>query len=410
MTKHSVFSASAADRWSACPGSVILSRGKPDRTGAAALEGSIGHALVEKCLLDGTDPLDHPLQVEYQGKLHDVKEDLLSAAQSCVDYVRSFNVPFAVEIRAVYADLLGLDDDEAFGTLDIALLVGRTLHIIDHKFGRRWVDPVKNRQLTLYGAPVAYGLRQAGVEVDEVVLHISQPRLFDTPQTHSYTYDELMDVVGDLHVAAQRVVEADAAFVSEDDIVWQDAYLVPGEVQCMYCRAAASCPKLLQEVDAVMPDQSTADPDEFPTLLKYADSKELAENHSKIPLLNIWIAAVEHEVNSRLSEGQAVPGKKMVLGRQGHRHWADKEKAKAFAAELGVPTSGYLSEPDVRSPAQIEAAIKKLKLPKDKRAEVAEAIEKLTVRNAAKPTVVDEDHPGEPWVPVASVDEFESLA
>lgn len=407
MTAHSIFSASAAERWSACPGSIAMSRGRGDRRSEAAFEGTLGHTLTEQCLIDGTDPIDKEPRVFFENEWHDVKDDLLVAAQTCVDYVRSLGKPFVLENRVNYAALLGLDTDEAFGTLDVMAVDSNTLHIIDHKFGRRWVDPVKNKQLTLYAAAVVYGLEAAGEVVDQIVLHISQPRLFEIPQTFTYSRDELMEEVAGLRRAAQRAVEATMSFTKKEDIKWQDAYLVPGEAQCMYCRAAWDCPKLTAEVDDVFPS-STASADEFEVIMKEADAEELAYAHSRIPLLEIWIKAVEHEVNFRLSSNKKVPGKKMVLGREGNRKWGDEEEAEKKLVELGIPS--VKKEPELKSPAQIEKAIKAMKLGKEGTAAMNEAIAELVIRSPAKPTVVDESHPGEPWVPTASIDEFKNLA
>src|SRR3954453_21847034 len=54
---HAICSASSAERWLNCPGSVFMSQGLPEQPpGAAALEGTRGHELAEKILrrwLDG---------------------------------------------------------------------------------------------------------------------------------------------------------------------------------------------------------------------------------------------------------------------------------------------------------------------------------------------------------------------
>ena len=47
---HSLFSPSAAYRWTQCPGSVVLARDVPSTSGEASREGTMLHKVMEKHL------------------------------------------------------------------------------------------------------------------------------------------------------------------------------------------------------------------------------------------------------------------------------------------------------------------------------------------------------------------------
>ena len=58
MTAHSRIGASSMHRWSACPGSVVLSEGIESRSSDDAKLGTAAHALAEACLNQGLDAAD----------------------------------------------------------------------------------------------------------------------------------------------------------------------------------------------------------------------------------------------------------------------------------------------------------------------------------------------------------------
>ena len=56
MAAHSTFSASAASRWLACPGSIVLSHGLPDSSSKYSAAGTVAHGLLEAYLVRSTAP------------------------------------------------------------------------------------------------------------------------------------------------------------------------------------------------------------------------------------------------------------------------------------------------------------------------------------------------------------------
>lgn len=388
---HSLFSASASSRWINCPGSLTLNKDIPSTTNPAAREGTALHELSDRCLQDGSNPVDHEGEtIEVENDIFVLDEEQCLASQQYVDYVRSIEGERWAESRIYYANILGLEDDsEAFGTVDCAILSGETLHVIDAKFGRRFVDPKNNRQMTLYALGLVDAMEAVGIAINEVHLHIVQPRVSSNPIPFVMTRHDLEVALVDFQFAVERAKKASAEFrPKEFDLKWISEYLIPGESQCQWCPSASICPALAEVVNNV---DFTGSGDVY----HRQSAQELAENHRKIPLLKIWIDAVDTEMMSRLNEGKEVPGYKLVLGREGNRKWTDVDQAEAELTALLAehPDADVeLYKPSVLVTApQAEKALKKAKIP-------TEIIDTLVSRAPAKPTIATFDDPRPAWV------------
>ena len=402
--KHSVFSASGAERWSNCAGSLVLSQGIPRRSSFAADEGTAGHELGEKCIADGTEPYDFIGEVidvcgsgggVITNKI-EVSLDLAEAVSKYVEYVRGISGTRWLETRIFYATLLGVPEDEGFGTGDCCILDGTILHVIDAKFGRGYVNPEKNKQMILYGAGVTDAIEAVGEEVTEIHLHVVQPRVSDKPVPYIMTRAELQEEVDWLRERAQLAMEATISFTNINDESWVKRYLTPGEYQCQWCPAAVNCPALKAEVS----EFTAAADDEFgiTNFLEQLPGKKLGEYQTQVGLVEIWVKAVEHETMRRLTRGDSdVKGWKLVKGREGNRKYANEETA----AEAFKDEPDAFNPATIKSPAQLEKVLTKKK---DK--DGKELLAKLVVRNPPKPTLTTADDPREPWTEAASADEF----
>lgn len=391
--KHSLFSASGASRWANCPGSLAMTRGCPRKTSFAAAEGTAGHALGEHCILTDEEPADFIGEVrEVEGFQIEITDELADAVSVYVEYVRGISGTRWLEQTIYYADLLGVDEEDGFGTGDCCILDGTTLHVIDAKFGRGYVNPVKNKQMILYAAGVVSALELVGERVDKIVLHIVQPRVSTTPVPYEMTRADLQHEVNMLRAAAQEATAALESFNSIEDKNWARKYLTPGESQCQWCPAAVYCPALR----AVAEEFTAACDEEFGivNLLEQLSSKELGKYQSMVGLVDLWKDAVTHETMKRLSRGQNVDGFKLVLGREGNRRWADPVMAAEVFADLPEETTHHPAQ--LKSPPQLEKALGKNKEAKAK-------IETLVVRNPAKPTLTTSDDPRPAWSDTESV-------
>lgn len=394
---HSLFSASAADRWGNCAGSLAMSRGIPDQSGHAAREGTAGHALGELCIKQGTDPVD------YIGDIIEgieIDDDLALNVRDYVEYVRGMSGTVYLETRINYAHVLKVDLDEAFGTADCVIWDGNTIKVIDLKLGRRWVDVKNNWQLTLYAAGIVLSLEEVGEVVDRIELHIYQPRVSKAVSPHVYTRQELDTQVQILREAAHRAQEASATFTGVKNLEWVEKYLVPGEAQCQWCRAKAVCPALAAEADDFYPSSEESDDDfDVVSVLQLTPEKDIADALARIPLVEIYIKAVRTEAFSRLAQGKSLPGYKLTLGREGHRRWKDEKKAVDYLTLGEGIDEAVIFSKSLLTPPALEKALKKAKVKCN--------FDDFITRNPAKPTLAPASHPGEPWTGAVTDADFD---
>lgn len=388
---HSKFSASAASRWLACPGSMRMSEGLPNTSSAAADRGTLGHALAEHCLINKQDALE----VDAVGG-QAVDEDLQGAVQTYLDLVRSRGGQVLAEVKVQYDDVLGVASGDGFGTSDaVVLLPGSKIEVWDLKLGHRWVDVNDNPQLMLYACGVVHTLEALGEDVNEVLVGICQPYLSENGSFQVLPRDQLIEWEAKFREGVTRVKEAEASKLGPTSKKWRTLYLNPGEEQCKYCRANSSCQALADAVDHTV---EAAKDDEFDVVTAPAliDGAKLLEAYNKIGMLEVFIKAVEGECNRRAHEGQPVAGTKLVLGREGNRKWKDEEETKK--ALTGVIDSETLYTKALISPSQAEKVLKKNKADVD--------LNSLVVRSAAKPTLVLASDPREPFTPSGGVEDF----
>ena len=337
---HSKLSASAADRWIACPGSVVLSAGLPDNTSEYAAWGSVAHKIADKCLNDRLLP------EAFLGTVHDQDSYKIKVDDDMVECVLIYlyNVVemtagadlFESETRTNYARWLAVDHDLAWGTADATAVIGTELQVHDLKTGRGVeVDAVENRQMMLYAGGKLLEMEALGIDIETVRLVIHQPRVRRAPSEWTLSRDELVAwLTGEARQGAQRVLQAHEA-------VEFDPYLAAGD-HCRWCRAKATCSALRAEVAATVADTVPASPDEFaviaPSVNPPADTAHtqaswLAMCLSRVDMIEDWCSAIRAESLRRLSAGEPVPGYKLVQGKRGARQWADPAEAEKVLRE-----------------------------------------------------------------------------
>lgn len=430
---HSIFSASAANRWTQCPGSIPLveATGAQDRYSFAAAEGTALHELMERCLLSNKDALDFDkLYIPQEGGTTaeaDITDEQYSVVQDVVDRVREIEGSLLVEQKVNYADILGVEYEEGFGTCDIMVIKGNTLHIADAKFGRRAVKTTGNLQMILYALGGLSICDLMGDDIQHVHIEVLQPRVTMKTPVWELEVEDLRAWGDELREDAQDVQRAREAMVKEKgpkvSPEWAVQFLNPGEDQCQFCRAAAFCRAL--QVEAEIPiNMFEDDPADIETLAKAtkadvtprveaANADDLGLAMSKVGLLKIYINAIEAETKFRLSTGVDVTGFKLVRGRAGNRYWIDPSKALETLREAeGVEEEVYMTTPTLRTPSQVATAVKKIAKHLD--TDVKELLDSvLTVevsRTEPKPSLAPDDDPRPRWSGVDIDTEFEDLA
>ncbi len=317
MADHAKLSPSSAHRWMACPGSVEAEAEFPNTTSEHAAEGTAAHALAEFCLR--TD-CDADSQIGEQFESYVVDAAMAEAVQVYLDHVRAIPGDLLVEERLDLTHCI----PGSFGTGDAVVLGEDTIQIVDLKFGKGVrVDAEGNEQARLYGvgALEAFGFMGEFTHVKTVIV---QPRL-------DHISEETLSVA-DLTDWAMNEVRnaANAAMLPE-------AERNPGEKQCRFCRAKATCRALAaHNLETVM---DGFEPQFAPIKLKSPDGLNIDEVAALIPqfdLIGAWIKSVQAHAIEQAESGNTVPGFKLVRGLS-KRKWADEEAAgKALQRKLGA--------------------------------------------------------------------------
>jgi hypothetical protein len=329
---HSKYSASGFEAAMLCPGKPVMEEGKPNNGNIYSATGTVAHHLLELALRDGAEPAGF-LGRRFQEAGFDIEvdEDMVTAVTTALANIRDFagDGMLLSEQKVNYANYLGVDKDQAWGTADVIVARGDELQVHDYKNGSGViVEAVENPQMMLYGLGALEAVEDLLGPFNEVRLVIHQPNARDTPSEWTISVEDLKTwgfetasaAVGTRKQAADEFLMADQA--------WLDAYLMPGEKQCKFCKAKATCPKLRAEVfDAVGVDAATAD--EFAEVQaedikpSSTDVEWLSVVLAKADLIEDWVKAVRAAVESKLLAGEEVPGWKVVQGKKGNRKWAD---------------------------------------------------------------------------------------
>jgi hypothetical protein len=188
---HSPFGGSVAARVLRCPASVGLIEKVPAYLRKVSAYADRGTALHEAIalLLDEAYSLDDLVGKTF-GTYTITHDDIANALQPAFAYVVALldtpGAEFFLEARITFPTVAG-----AFGTADLIVRIGRTVHVIDLKFGvgvrvlaLRPADDdpavdVINGQLLFYAAAARHSLREFFAGVEDIVLTIVQPVSID---------------------------------------------------------------------------------------------------------------------------------------------------------------------------------------------------------------------------------------
>jgi hypothetical protein len=356
MAAHAKLSASGSSRWLACPGSVKAEEGYKDKGSVYAQEGTCAHELAELVLRDGGNAFHWEGKNLIENSAHIVEREMCSYVQEFVDYVKALGGEQYYEERVDFSDWV----PEGFGTADVIAYdpKTKTLHVVDLKYGKgHRVEAEKNTQGVLYalGAYSDYGMIY---DVERVCVHIHQPRL-DHVSEWSITLDELLRWGEWISERAQLCLEPEAE-------------RVPGEEQCLFCKAKATCPALMRHSEKVL--MSEFDDFETADIDAVTDAKLRAVLDNK-KLISGWLEAVEAHVVERISSGENFEGYKLVEGRS-VRQWSDEEKAEKTL--FALLENGAYAPRKIVSPAQAEKALGKKRVGE---------INELIVKPSGKPTL-----------------------
>jgi len=358
--QHAKLSASGSGQWLNCPGSVKASEGFKDRSSSAAQEGTCAHELAQICLDDSSKvPHDYVGQTLSDAPEVVVDREMANYVEEYVSYVNSLvgeNCDLYVETRVDFSDWV----PEGFGTSDaiVADDNAKVLHVIDLKYGKGIeVSPIENSQGMLYalGAYVEYDLIH---EFDTVTIHIYQPRIGNIA--------EWSIKVTDLLTWANDVVRPTAELCVTDD-----APRNPGDKQCTWCKAKATCPELQKHVESTIGSQfDDLDLPEVPTGIDFQN----VMNNKK--LIEGWLKAIEGYIFEQLEAGVDMPGFKLVTGKSS-RKWTDADDVEKYMRKKKYKV-GEIFTQKLITPPQCEKLMGKVKY---------EDISSLVIKSDGKPTL-----------------------
>lgn len=413
---HSKFGPSSAHKWMLCPASIALSSGLPKTTSPNAEEGSLAHALAEKCLREGLSAIGPdrlkivdkmPISIEmaefvhlYVSKCEELSENATSTwVEEKVDLSGVLNIPGEV------------------GTVDFAALTpDRVLTVVDLKYGFNPVEAENNSQAMLYALgmlPLATML--GDVETIRIVIH--QPRVSAEPSVWSLSVAELLAFGERARVCAEY-----ANLLCEDVSVIEGEDIIPGVKQCKYCEAGkqGKCEKVfttairatvedfenLEDTQLAQKIQNTVGTIQAvdPTTQVFLLSEERFQSiYAHVGLLEDLCKVIRNRAYNELMNADGPRfGCKLVSGKRGSRSWDNAIAAETMMKSFRLKTQDMYNLKLI-SPTQAEKVLMK-DHPKQ-----WHKLASIVTQSAGAPTVVPETDPRPRWVR-PEVIEFEDIS
>lgn len=329
---HALLSASSSARWLACPPSAVAATMYENADTDFTREGTLAHEVAE-IVARGKNP-----DVEVSSfRVDEVTPEMLRCAEAYRDYIQELvtddNAVILLEQRVDFSPWV----PGGFGTCDCLIIQGRRLDVIDYKFGKGVaVSAEGNSQMSLYGLGA---LNDFGTiyEIEEVVLHIFQPRI-NNVSAWEQTTAALLDW--------GETVKPRAAMAAQGR-----GTMAAGE-HCRFCPHAGKCPTLAAACTAVVNDHG--DVVEVSTLQPWM----VADILKAEPMISAWLKSVKDRALAAMLNGEEIPGYKVVAGR-GSRLWSDEGAARDALVAAGYGLSEIQTTPELLSVSKMEDALGK---------------------------------------------------
>jgi len=358
---HSPFGGSVAARVLRCPASVDLIRKVPaylHRPSAYADRGTALH-VAATLLLEDNPPSLESLVGKTIGTYTITSDDVENALRPAYAYVDALlnwlGAEFYVERRVIFPTI-----PDTWGTVDLLVRIGHTIHAIDFKFGvgvrvlalsSDGDEDVINAQLLFYAAAARHSLPEFFAGVESIVLTILQPVSVDIDA-------EMVSSVAVTHAELDEFVTVYRAACEE---ALSDAPRLQAGSWCRFCPARPICPKHTRPL---------LDLAQFTVSTEFAAPKEaylqaLAAGLDLVDAIKDIRTALHDQAKRALEQGDSVPGYALSAGRA-ERHWRDENAAFAALQSAGFYYDDVMKA-EMRSPKQVEirAKARGLEIPKE---------------------------------------------
>jgi hypothetical protein len=365
-------SPSKAHRFLACPGSMLIEH--EDLPSEWAATGTKKHAVLT-LLLEGKAPLAGDT-VQTEAGPYEVPLLVLEQCQEIkefIDQFRATNPHWVVETETkveIGSHVWKLPRGLCAGTADVAAYsFDGELLVLDAKFGFVQVQADNNPQLMLYALGL---LAEIPATIERVTLCIAQPgfdgevifREWRTTATHLYEWAaEVWPIIAEILAGSRRLQADDHA--------------------CHYCPGRIQCPARMEAMDKALATD-------------WMEGRDLAELLTAVPRLEAICKDIKQAAVSKLATGSPVHGFKLVAAKS-RRKWTD-EAAKETRDHLNryLPSNEMFKPLELKSPAQMEKAVRAYSLKGGIKMTVKEAkevIEVVAFQPAGKPKLAPESDP-----------------
>lgn len=330
---HSHLSASSAERWFNCPGSVALSKLMPPQpTSPYAAEGTLAHAWLE-----------YKLQVSLFGKgekpEEEISEDMEEAVDVALDYITDrFIMSKESEILIEHKFDLSFIYKGMFGTADFCGLTSDgKLYVIDYKHGKGVVVDIEDNKQLHYYAVGAVNHFDVSADTD-VCMVIIQPRAM------GQVIKEQWKKAGEVHEWTNDLIAA--ATLADSD----NAPLKEGS-HCKWCPAQARCPAMADKFFSGVAkiEAKNLKTAEFPKP-ELLTKEELINIIQHKDIIESWLESCYGFLHTAAEHGEIIPGYKLVK-KKANRKWRDEARVIKEFESLG---EAIFAEPKLKSPAQLE--------------------------------------------------------
>ena len=322
MSTHAEFSPSNSKRWLTCTASMTLPK-KKEKPSAYANRGTALHAIAD-------DILNKKEIQESYDDYTPTEEDMICTVQPYVDYINSIDVDHKFYEQKVFLS------EDCNGTADFIGFNSKTktLHVADFKAGKGvFVKVENNTQLQIYAIGAMEYISSFGPIVEKVITHIVQPGIdnicsMEIPlETLNALYENVLKSIEDVRTGN---VKYEAS---------QDG--------CRWCQHKTTCPHLKSLTQKIAQE-------EF-------ENMELSESLSLVPVLKLFIKAVEEKSLEVLNQGKKLEGFKLTRAR-GKRVFKDIEKVRTILGAEGIKEDELLHDRKPFTVPQTEKYLKTAKI------------------------------------------------